>query len=311
MEKTIIGFTEERGSNGVCEDCKSNLPTNLIKDLISPSGDWEDVSYGNDEFASFTNEKNGWQLRIGDPNPLVRWGGHHEDSPVGYLVAFNVIDCEPEIGDLEQVYESDDLEMLTKIASHPTPRAMAWKHFINSKQPVFIEDTDKVHEGVKVFKPHFGGKQSKTPIDKYLYLFDGNLSRIDPDDDSTLPPHINVEKQGACSLTIGNLTTMTTMEFDFDLLERNLFRWSVDQGLLDNFLVFKKETRQEAIKLDDLTHDCLHAMYDELAKCLPKITEGHVNHWHQGRIESAISEAILDWVKDNDHNSEYLIQGDE
>ena len=134
MEKTIIGFTEERGSNGVCEDCKSNLPTNLIKDLISPSG---------------------------DPNPLVRWGGHHEDSPVGYLVAFNVTDCEPEIGDLEQVYESDDLEMLTKIASHPTPRAMAWKHFINSKQPVFIEDTDKVHEGVKVFKPHFGGKQSR------------------------------------------------------------------------------------------------------------------------------------------------------
>ena len=305
---------ELKFTNGVHEDCKHKMPSAIKKSLLAQDGVWTDVSWGNDEFASFTNEENGWQLRMGDPNPLVRWGGHHEDSPRGYLVAFNVYHCEPEEGDLEQVYESDDFEMLAQIASQPTPRARAWKHFINSKQPVYVEDTDTVIDDwkVKVFKPHFGGTQTNTEVSHYLYLFDGNLSRIDPDDESTFPPYIENnfwhESEYQMCLTLGNDQIKSN---DMDYLEHSLFEWSIKQGLLDNFLVFKRDIRKETIKLEDLTHDCVHAMYDELAKRLPKITEGHVNPWHQGRIESAISEAILDWVQTNDHNNEYLIEESE
>jgi len=305
-------MSELKFTNGVHEDCKHKMPSAIKKSLLAQDGVWEDVSWGNDEFASFTNEENGWQLRMGDPNPLHRWGGNHETSPRGYLVAFNVTEGEPEIDDLEQVYESDDLEMLAQIASHPTPRARAWKHFINSKQPVFVEDFEAKAFNVKVFQPHFGGTQTNTEVSHYFYLFNGNLSRIDPNDESTFPPHIECnfwhESEYKKCLTLGNDQIKSN---DMDYLEHSLFTWSIRQGLLDNFLVFKKEARQETIKLDDITHDCVHAMYDELAKCLPKITEGHVNPWHQGRIESAISEAILDWVQTNDHNNEYLIEESE
>ena len=311
---------ELKFTNGVHEDCKHKMPSAIKKSLLAKDGVWTDVSWGNDEFASFTNEENGWQLRMGDPNPLVRWGGHQEDSPRGYLVAFNVYHCEPEEGDLEQVYESDDFEMLAQIASNPTPRARAWKHFINSKQQVFVEETDTVIDDwkVKVFKPHFSGTQKNTGVSHYFYLFDGNLKHIDPDDESTFPPHITSwiytkdnlwhESEYKKCLTLGNEQIKSN---DMDYLEHSLFEWSIKQGLLDNFLVFKRDIRKETIKLDDLTHDCVHAMYEELAKCLPKITEGHVNPWHQGRIESAISEAILDWVQTNDHNNKYLIKESE
>ena len=207
-------MTDQMITNGVHEDCKHKMPSAIKNSLMARDGVWKDVSWGNDEFASFTNEENGWVLRLSEDeetfdnkyeedehgvqplynkkNPALEY-----DEYRGCLLAFNVVDNEVEEGDLSQSYESDDLEMLAQIASHPTPRARAWKHFINSKQPVFVEDTDTVIDGwkVKVFKSHFGGNQLKTPVDKYFYLFNGDLKGIDPDDESTWPPHINVEKQ--------------------------------------------------------------------------------------------------------------------